>query len=558
MPPLFPLDQNGQVACVKLLVNYNAGLDKKCLKGKTALDYAKLRNKQSVVDLLEDVVALHDGDEEEGAAPGDGFSATQRSKLKRQALSKKTEGNSRTPRKEGGKGKQGTGFNANLAAIAANAKSEGEVVGRDGSRPVWEELMPVIAGAGGKLQPLRELNVLRADSTSDRDKAGWIDPFLWRCSFINRLQVRLPAGALTVLPTGVGKIVDLQTLILTENALSVLPEEITQLRVLKVLEVDKNRLQRLPESMAELADSLEVLNIAGNLIEDLEELQELTGLCSLNVDNNKLTALDLPYAEFTRLAQLSASGNQIVDLDPDIGLLPAAVSILLCDNMLKTVPGQLGCIKAKKLQMIDITGNPLKDRRLLKIMGGVADGKPIKELLKYMEKQPKAKQQQKETAAERKAKKQAKAAARAAVRAAVTPPEAPKTAEDLAKAEAMAAVEAEAAAVEMDVKRKQAAARKAERLELEDRMKGREESRREENEQTKGQTAAKRAQKTEAEEKRRKEKEEFQVWWDALRQEEREEIEMQEVREEHLILLLLLRRRRRRRRPQPLLLLGMR
>ena len=42
---------------------------------------------------------------------------------------------------------------------------------------------------------------------------------------------------------------------------------------------------------------------------------------------------------------------------------------------------------------VAITGNPLKDNRLLKIMKGLEEGnKPLKELLNYLKKQPKAKQ----------------------------------------------------------------------------------------------------------------------------------------------------------------------
>jgi len=42
-------------------------------------------------------------------------------------------------------------------------------------------------------------------------------------------------------------------------------------------------------------------------------------------------------------------------------------------------------------------GNPLKDNRLKKIMKGVEEGnKPMKELLNYLKKQPKAKQQSKQ------------------------------------------------------------------------------------------------------------------------------------------------------------------
>jgi Leucine-rich repeat (LRR) protein len=81
------------------------------------------------------------------------------------------------------------------------------------------------------------------------------------------------------------------------------------------------------------------------------------------------------------LGILSASGNLIEELNPDIGLLPQAVTINLCDNKLTSVPGQLGAIKAKRLQMVDVTGNPIKDKRLLKIMCATIEGKPVSCLL---------------------------------------------------------------------------------------------------------------------------------------------------------------------------------
>jgi hypothetical protein len=177
-------------------------------------------------------------------------------------------------------------FDDRLGKIAADAKSG------KGTLPVWEELKPVLEGAGGKLQPLRELNVLRGDSSDSQDKAGWVDPFLYKCFFLNRLQLRLPEGALTSLSVDIGKISDMQTLILTDNALTALPDEIAELKVLKFLEVDKNKLECLPDTISQMK-SLEVLNLANNLLEDLDELQELTGLCSLNVDNNKLTTLEV-------------------------------------------------------------------------------------------------------------------------------------------------------------------------------------------------------------------------------------------------------------------------
>jgi leucine-rich repeat protein SHOC2 len=373
MTPLHLSAANGHFANVKLLVNYTSDVKdllKKCKKGKTALDYAKQDAKRNakMIDLLEDEMGLKVySDESEDDEPDDGLSKTQRNKLKRRALEEK-EGKSKNP---DGVAEDGPGtFDDRLGHIAADAQ-------KGLLKVTWEELKPVLAGAGGKLQPLRELNVLRGESNESKDKEGWVDPFLWRCFFLNRLQLRLPTGALTSLPADLGKITDMQTLILSENALTSLPSEIVDLQVLKVLEVDKNQLEHLPDTFSQMK-SLEVLNLAGNLLTDLDELQELTQLCSLNVDNNKLTTLELPYQDLKHLGILSASGNAIEELDPDMGLLPAAVSILLCDNKLKAVPGQLGAIKAKKLQMIDVTGNPIKDKRLLKIMCATIEGKPVR------------------------------------------------------------------------------------------------------------------------------------------------------------------------------------
>lgn len=158
---------------------------------------------------------------------------------------------------------------------------------------------------------------------------------------------------------------------------------------LKILEVDKNKLEDLPRSLAKLKQ-LEVLNISSNCLQDLGPVNEILTLTSLNASGNKLTSVQLPFAKMPRLQMLSASDNPITELDPDIGQIQAAVTINFSDCQLKSVPGQIGEIKAKKLQVLSFMGNPLKDNRLKKIMKGVEEGnKPMKELLNYLKKQPK-------------------------------------------------------------------------------------------------------------------------------------------------------------------------
>lgn len=115
---------------------------------------------------------------------------------------------------------------AKLAALSAAAK-----VGKGDSGIWWPEISAILVGSGGKLQPLRELNILRGTPSTDpaqaeRDTQGFIDPFLWKCYFLNRLQLKLPTGTLVEVPAEIGQMRDMQTLILSENSLKFLPEAI--------------------------------------------------------------------------------------------------------------------------------------------------------------------------------------------------------------------------------------------------------------------------------------------------------------------------------------------
>ena len=85
MTPLHLAAANGHFGAVKMLVNYNADLNKKDKKGKTALDYAHMKKKKNIIDLLEIEMGLREDseEEEEEDVPDDGLSRTQRSKLKR-------------------------------------------------------------------------------------------------------------------------------------------------------------------------------------------------------------------------------------------------------------------------------------------------------------------------------------------------------------------------------------------------------------------------------------------------------------------------------------------
>eukprot|EP00002_Diphylleia_rotans_P037400 TRINITY_DN8349_c0_g1_i3.p1 TRINITY_DN8349_c0_g1~~TRINITY_DN8349_c0_g1_i3.p1 ORF type:complete len:206 (-),score=69.87 TRINITY_DN8349_c0_g1_i3:134-751(-) len=188
-------------------------------------------------------------------------------------------------------------------------------------------------------------------------------------------------------------------LILKNNALSSLPESIGKLPNLKILEVEANKLSSLPASMSSLS-KLEVLNASYNQISSLEALSTSTSLVSVALDMNKIQSIDqLPFERMERLSSFSASGNQIVDIPTTVEKLQNMSALNLKDNMIEDLPREMGNLTEKKLKVLNLEGNPLADKRALKILqtGRV----PIKDLLQHLRKQaPKKGKKGKKSAAQ--------------------------------------------------------------------------------------------------------------------------------------------------------------
>ena len=103
----------------------------------------------------------------------------------------------------------------------------------DKKEAVWAEVKKVLASADSAQQSQRELNCIKLDAADTT-----VDPAVWRCRKINRLQLQMPPGVLQVLPIKVQRFRQLDTLILSFNALATLPDSIGTLHKLRILEVN--------------------------------------------------------------------------------------------------------------------------------------------------------------------------------------------------------------------------------------------------------------------------------------------------------------------------------
>ncbi|MFZ2986808.1 lipopolysaccharide kinase InaA family protein [Ideonella sp.] len=116
-------------------------------------------------------------------------------------------------------------------------------------------------------------------------------------------------------------------------------------------------LTTLPPEVYDLADTLEVLNLSDNLLQDLpDDLPRLHRLTTVYASNNRLTRLPEVLGACPHLRIIGARGNQIAEL-PSRALPPRLRWLTLTDNALTQLPAELG--GCQQLQKLMLAGNRL-------------------------------------------------------------------------------------------------------------------------------------------------------------------------------------------------------
>ncbi|MFG6099602.1 COR domain-containing protein [Leptothoe sp. ISB3NOV94-8A] len=180
-------------------------------------------------------------------------------------------------------------------------------------------------------------------------------------------------NSLTKLPAEIGLLKNLKSLIIfgnwryahrsffpsdkPGNQLTQLPLEISQLKVLQNLDLRSNQLTQLPPEIGQLT-SLQNLDLRSNQLTQLPpEIGQLTNLQNLDLRSNQLTQLPPEIGQLTSLTQLDLSSNQLTQLPPEIGQLTNLQNLDLRSNQLTQLPPEI--IQLTSLTQLYLRSNQL-------------------------------------------------------------------------------------------------------------------------------------------------------------------------------------------------------
>lgn len=118
-------------------------------------------------------------------------------------------------------------------------------------------------------------------------------------------------------------------------------------------------LQEFPREIFELADTLEVLNLSGNLLSELpDDLSRLRKLRVLFCSDNRFTELPEVLSSCVHLEMVGFKANAICEVAP-AAIPPGLRWLILTDNQISVLPDSIGnCAGLQKLMM---AGNQLAE-----------------------------------------------------------------------------------------------------------------------------------------------------------------------------------------------------
>ena len=218
---------------------------------------------------------------------------------------------------------------------------------------------------------LRTITACREDNSmllhlKNPSKLKTIPSELWTLTQLKELW--LTWGALETIPKEIGRLKELENLLIVSNQLQRLPDEIVSLSRLRHLELTdsqvtelpenlgrlgalrviilhKNQLQKLPDSFGQM-NRLEIAEIDLNQIERLpEDLSGLTNLRVLGLGDSELSVLPQSIGELTAMEELYFGANQLSGLPDEIGNLERLETLDLVRNQIRTLPSTIGGLK---------------------------------------------------------------------------------------------------------------------------------------------------------------------------------------------------------------------
>jgi internalin A len=138
---------------------------------------------------------------------------------------------------------------------------------------------------------------------------------------------------ITVLPSAIGRMSNLKTLVLNKNRLSVLPKELFDLENLEELHIENNDLSVIPGDIERLKN-LKRLSLSSNKLTSLPaQIGNLPHLQTLEIADNQISFLPLEIGTLTELLHISLGGNPITNVPLEILKQSSAAIINYCKSV---------------------------------------------------------------------------------------------------------------------------------------------------------------------------------------------------------------------------------
>jgi Leucine-rich repeat (LRR) protein/GTPase SAR1 family protein len=169
----------------------------------------------------------------------------------------------------------------------------------------------------------------------------------------------LVGNYLTSLPPEIEKLIKLKVLSINQNLLTETPEVIGQLQSLTRLELSNNQINETPEFIGQL-HSLTSLDFSENQISEIPEfICQLHSLTSLDFSENQISEIPEFICQLQSLTSLNLSHNQISEIPEVIGQLQSLTSLNLWDNQISEIPEVIG--QLQNLISLNLWGNQISE-----------------------------------------------------------------------------------------------------------------------------------------------------------------------------------------------------
>ncbi len=187
-------------------------------------------------------------------------------------------------------------------------------------------------------------------------------------------ELDLSGKGLTELPAEIGKLTQLETLILGRvkkaewlddtyismlmtNELTTLPQELEALENLRTLTLSGNPFTVIPKVVLEMRQ-LKSLNLTGiGLLEISDAIAQSINLTNLILSDNQMTEIPEAITQLVYLTELDFSGNQITEIPAAIGNLMDLVELDFSGNQITEIPEDIG--QLTRLAALYLDSNPV-------------------------------------------------------------------------------------------------------------------------------------------------------------------------------------------------------